>query len=226
VDRRIRLLKRLSECFVDRRNPVRIEHSTEQLLAQRIYGLALGYEDLSDHDQLRADPLLAVLAGSDDPKGSERRQQRDRGKALAGKSTLNRLELTPETEPADRYKKIAYNAEAIDRLLVRVFLEAHQIAPEQIVIDLDATDLPVYGHQGIAAGLLALHSQREVHVANGFPYLLQWIQDETNQELRKHEEHNARKQREAGGYGRLEYFRHGSRHLWLLDVLPARPPAF
>jgi hypothetical protein len=147
VDRRIRLLKRLSECFVDRRNPERIEHSTEQLLAQRIYGLALGYEDLNDHDQLRADPLLAVLAGSDDPSGSERRQPRDRGKALAGKSTLNRLELTPEAEPADRYKKIAYNAEAIDRLLVRVFLEAHEIAPEQIVIDVDATDLPIYGHQ-------------------------------------------------------------------------------
>jgi hypothetical protein len=98
VDRRIRLLKRLSECFVDRRNPERIEHSTEQLLAQRIYGLALGYEDLNDHDQLRADPLLALLAGSDDPSGSERRQPRDRGKALAGKSTLNRLELTPEAD--------------------------------------------------------------------------------------------------------------------------------
>ena len=147
VDRRIGLLKRLSQCFLDRRDPERIEHGVEQLLAQRVYGLALGYEDLNDHDQLRADPLLAVLAGSEDPRGNERRLERDRGKALAGKSTLNRMELSPEADEGNRYKKIAYNAEAIDRLLVDVFLEAHGTAPEQIIIDLDATDLPVYGHQ-------------------------------------------------------------------------------
>lgn len=147
VDRRLGLLKRLAKCFVDRRDPERIEHSVVQLLGQRIYGLALGYEDLNDHDQLRADPLLAVLAGSDDPSGSERRNERDRGKPLAGKSTLNRLELSPEADQENRYKKIAYKAEAIDHLLVDVFLEAHQTAPQQIVIDLDATDLPVYGHQ-------------------------------------------------------------------------------
>src|SRR5215217_4466365 len=122
VDRRLGLLNRLAGCFVDRRDPERTEHSVEQLVAQRVYGLALGYEDLNDHDRLRSDPLLAVLAGSEDPGGSERRNHRDRGKALAGKSTLNRL-------------------------LVDVFLEAHETAPEQIIIDLDATDLPVYGHQ-------------------------------------------------------------------------------
>ena len=147
VDRRLGLMSRLAACFVDRRDPERTEHSVEQMVAQRVYGLALGYEDLNDHDRLRADPLLAVLAGSEDPGGSERRNERDRGKALAGKSTLNRLELSVETGDEDRYKKIAYKAEAIDRLLVDVFLEAHETAPEQIVIDLDATDLPVYGHQ-------------------------------------------------------------------------------
>jgi hypothetical protein len=147
VDRRVGLLQRLSKCFVDRRDPERIEHSVEQLLGQRVYGLALGYEDLNDHDRLRADPLLAVLAGSEDPGGRERRNERDRGKALAGKSTLNRLELSLEDDEQSRYKKIAYNAEAIDRLLVDIFLEAHETAPEQIVIDPDATDLPVYGHQ-------------------------------------------------------------------------------
>ena len=147
VDRRIGLIKRLAQCFVDRRDPERIEHSVAQLVAQRVYGLALGYEDLNDHDELRADPLLAVLAGSEDPSGSERRNERDRGKALAGKSTLNRLELSVEGDTEDRYKRVAYNAEAIDRLLVEVFLEAQQTTPEQIVVDLDATDLPVHGHQ-------------------------------------------------------------------------------
>jgi Transposase DDE domain group 1 len=146
VNRRLGLLNRLAACFVDGRDAERTEHSVEQLLAQRIYGLALGYEDLNDHDRLRADPLLAVLAGSEDPGGSERRNERDRGKALAGKSTLNRLELSVENGE-DRYKKVAYKPEAIDRLLVDVFLEAHETAPEQIIIDLDATDLPVYGHQ-------------------------------------------------------------------------------
>jgi Transposase DDE domain group 1 len=106
-----------------------------ELLAQRVYGLALGYEDLSDHDQLRHDPLLAVLSGK--PQlGAER---------LAGKSTLNRLELSTGT--ADRYKKIHCRTEAVDELLVSVFLEAHAIAPERIVLDLDVTDLPLHGHQ-------------------------------------------------------------------------------
>jgi hypothetical protein len=112
VDRRLGLLNRLAGCFVDRRDPERTEHSVEQLVAQRVYGLALGYEDLNDHDRLRSDPLLAVLAGSEDPGGSERRNHRDRGKALAGKSTLNRLELSVETDDEDRYKKIAATPKA------------------------------------------------------------------------------------------------------------------
>jgi hypothetical protein len=107
------------------------------MLAQRIYGLALGYEDLNDHEQLRQDPLLAVLAG-----------KRGLGESLAGKSTLNRLELTPVGSPAaERYNKITYSAKAIDALLVDLFLEAHRQAPREIVLDLDATDTPLHGRQ-------------------------------------------------------------------------------
>jgi hypothetical protein len=135
TDRRLNLLPRLAECFRDDRNASYISHRVSELLAQRVYGLALGYEDLSDHDQLRQDPLLAVLSGKPQV-GAEK---------LAGKSTLNRLELSTGT--ADRYKKIHCQTEAVDELLVSVFLEAHASAPERIVLDLDVTDLPLHGHQ-------------------------------------------------------------------------------
>jgi hypothetical protein len=105
------------------------------MVAQRVYGLALGYEDLGDHDQLREDPLLSVLSG----------KARVGAEPLAGKSTLNRLELGGETP--SRYKKIRYRPEALDDLLIQVFLEAHAEAPQQIVLDLDTTDLPLEGHQ-------------------------------------------------------------------------------
>ncbi len=133
VDRRINLLSRLADCFMDGRDPERVEHTVEQMLSQRIYGLALGYEDLNDHEQLRSDPLLALLSG-----------KRDLDEPLAGKSTLNRLELTGRSL---RYHKIAYSAEAIDRLLTDLFIESHAAPPTQIVLDLDATDIPLYGHQ-------------------------------------------------------------------------------
>jgi Transposase DDE domain group 1 len=133
VDRRINLQGRLASCFSDGRMPLLVKHRLPQMLAQRIYGLALGYEDLNDHEQLRSDPLLAVLSG-----------KRDLDKPLAGKSTLNRLELVGRTR---RYHKIGYSAEALDRLLGDLFLESHKSAPEQIVLDLDATDIPLYGHQ-------------------------------------------------------------------------------
>jgi hypothetical protein len=133
VDRRINLQGRLASCFSDGRMPLLVKHLLPQMLAQRIYGLALGYEDLNDHEQLRSDPLLAVLSG-----------KRDLDKPLAGKSTLNRLELVGRTR---RYHKIGYSAEALDRLLGDLFLESHKSAPEQIVLDLDATDIPMYGHQ-------------------------------------------------------------------------------
>jgi hypothetical protein len=133
VNGRINLLGRLTACFSDGRNQERVEHGLEEMLAQRIYGLALGYEDLNDHEQLRRDPLFGVLSG-----------KRELEEPLAGKSTLNRLELTGRSL---RYHKIGYSPEAIDRLLVDLFLESHATAPDQIVLDLDATDIPLYGHQ-------------------------------------------------------------------------------
>jgi len=142
------MMQRLAACFEDHRNPTRSEHSVEQLVAQRIYGLALGYEDLNDHDVLRRDPLLATLVGKFDVLGQRRMRERDRGAPLAGKSTLNRLELTPaETVGVSRYHKIRYRPQAIDELLVELFLESRRRAPRQIVLDLDATDDPLHGNQ-------------------------------------------------------------------------------
>src|SRR3954466_14413097 len=101
------IIRQFAACFDDHRNPDLTEHTVEHLLAQRVYGLALGYEDLNDHDDLRRDPLLATVVGKDDPTGKSRQRRRDRGKPLAGKSTLNRLELTPVgADAGSRYKKI------------------------------------------------------------------------------------------------------------------------
>ena len=135
TDRRLNLLPRLAACFDDYRQPWLVSHTVQEMVAQRVYGLALGYEDLSDHDELREDPLLAVLSGK--PHVGE--------EPLAGKSTLNRLELGGD-QPS-RYKKIHCRQEAIDELLIQVFVEAHGEAPQQIVLDLDTTDLPLEGHQ-------------------------------------------------------------------------------
>ena len=138
VEKRIGVVRQFAACFRDYRNPDLIEHSVEELVAQRVYGLALGYEDLNDHEELRKDPLLAVLVEKSDPVGE----------ALAGKSTLNRLELTPATASAKaRYKKIVADHAAVDRLFVDVFLAAHRQAPQQIILDLDATDDPLHGNQ-------------------------------------------------------------------------------
>jgi hypothetical protein len=135
ADSKMNLLARLSECFIDRRNPVLIEHSIKQMIRQRVYALALGYEDLNDHEQLRQDPLLSALAGKAQP-GTE---------PLAGKSTLNRMELG--TGIASRYKKITFWRDSVDELLVSVFLEAHPVAPQQIVLDIDTTDMALHGNQ-------------------------------------------------------------------------------
>src|ERR1700688_4851016 len=136
-DRKIGLLRRVVRCFTDTRDPQRVEHELSEMLVQRVYGLALGYEDLNDHEELRNDPLLGMLTG-----------RRDLRTPLAGKSTLNRLELTPSGSPAaERYNKISYSAEALDTLLVDLFLEAHPRAPREIVLDLDATDPPLHGRQ-------------------------------------------------------------------------------
>jgi hypothetical protein len=133
VERRINLLGRLAACFGDGRNQVLVEHKLSEMLSQRIYGLALGYEDLNDHEQLRSDPLLGLMSG-----------KRGLDAPLAGKSTLNRLELTGRT---GRYHKITYSAGAIDRLLVDLYIESHAVMPSEVVLDLDATDIPLYGHQ-------------------------------------------------------------------------------
>jgi hypothetical protein len=135
TERRLNLLSRMAACFVDARNPLLVEHSVEQLVSQRVYGLALGYEDLNDHEQLRQDPLLRVLAGKADVEDSP----------LAGKSTLNRVELSQE-KPS-RYKKVSFVGKAIDELLVQVFVESYVTAPAAITLDVDATDLPLHGKQ-------------------------------------------------------------------------------
>jgi len=138
VEKRVGILRQFAACFTDYRNPDLIEHKVEEMVAQRVYGLALGYEDLNDHEELRNDPLLAVLIEKADPSSQ----------VLAGKSTLNRLELTKETASRkERYKKIVLDHGAVDRLLVQVFLEAHQEAPQEIILDLDATDDPLHGKQ-------------------------------------------------------------------------------
>ncbi len=148
VEKRTGIVAQFAACFTDHRDPERLEHTVRELVAQRVYALALGYEDLNDHDQLRQDPLLAVLAEKPDPTGESRARERDQGKALAGKSTLNRLELTGEAvSEEERYKKIALEEAAVDRLLVDVFLQAHREPPQEIVLDLDATDDPVHGNQ-------------------------------------------------------------------------------
>ena len=138
ADHAIKLTERFAACFHDARRPHLIEHEVATLLGQRVFGIALGYEDLNDHDELRHDPVMAVLAG----KLEARRKE---CAPVAGKSTLNRLELG-RLEPT-RYHKISHNPIAIKRLMVDVFLEAHHRAPSEIVLDLDATDDPVHGEQ-------------------------------------------------------------------------------
>ena len=148
VEQRTGILNKFAACFVDYRNAEAIEHSVADLVAQRVYGLCLGYEDLNDHDQLRADPVLAAMVGKTDLKGEHRREAKDRGKPLAGKSTLNRLELTrADASTEERYKKVSMSPEMIDQLMVDHFMDAHEDPPNQIILDLDATDDPLHGHQ-------------------------------------------------------------------------------
>ena len=148
VEKRTQILKRLAGCFRDYRNEDRIEHSVGSLIRQRVYGMALGYEDLNDHDSLRHDVVMGLLSEKHDPSGRDRVREQDQGKAIAGKSTLNRLELTPEdANEKSRYKKIVAEGEKIDELMVAVFIESYQSAPSEVVLDVDATDDPLYGNQ-------------------------------------------------------------------------------
>lgn len=144
VEKRTQALQRLSQCFTDHRDPERIEHSLETLIKQRVMGIALGYEDLNDHDELCWDSLLALLSDCQDVTGASRSRAQDQGKPLAGKSTLNRLELTPlDAGPDSPYKKIVADCSAMDALLV----DLYETPPEEIVLDVDATDDPVHGKQ-------------------------------------------------------------------------------
>jgi len=148
VDMRIGMMQRVAECFTDWRRAELIEHPVQNLVAQRIYALALGYEDLNDHEYLRRDSVLAALVGSSDLKGERREREQDRGCPLAGPNTLNRLELSTAAEaPFNRYKKIVADMDMLDRLLVDLFLESYDEAPEEIWLDLDATDDPLHGEQ-------------------------------------------------------------------------------
>jgi hypothetical protein len=139
VEQKTGILQRLAACFLDQRDPGRIEHTVAQLIQQRVFALALGYEDLNDHDALRHDPLLSLLTGKDEPGTAP----------LASKSTLNRLELTrPQADaPAHRYQKILFDPESADQLLVQLFVESQTTVPESLVLDLDATDDPLHGKQ-------------------------------------------------------------------------------
>jgi Transposase DDE domain group 1 len=150
VETRFGIVRSFVNCFTDHRDPDGIEFSVAELLLQRVMGIALGYEDLNDHDRLRHDPLLALLVGRTDIIGADRRDPRDRGKPLAGKSTLNRLELTPAGADADsRYKKTVADMGRLQDTLVDVFirLRAKQEVPQELVLDFDATDDRLHGHQ-------------------------------------------------------------------------------
>lgn len=148
VEARRKIIRQFAESFTDHRDQGKIEHTVVELLSQRIFGLALGYEDLIDHDQLRQDPLLAAVVGKVDPTGERRRRPADRGKGLAGKSTLNRMELrSDEPEKDGRYKKIAVSEEKVDEFFIKVFLQAQTEALDLLILDVDATDDQLHGCQ-------------------------------------------------------------------------------
>jgi hypothetical protein len=148
IDRKYGILESFSQCFTDYRDPRYIDHTVEELVSQRVYAIGAGYEDVNDHDRLRNDSLLATICGKEDPEGKGRKLERDKGKALAGKSTLNRLETGgEEMAGTERYKKIIYTAGAIGDFFVNVYLGTTEKEPEEIILDVDATDDPVHGEQ-------------------------------------------------------------------------------
>ena len=146
MDRRLGLSAKLAGCFRDRRDERYVEHDLSVMIRQRLLGLALGYEDLNDHDELRRDPLLAAACGNPDLLGETRRQQQDKGKSLAGKSTLNRLELGA-AQHSGKYRRINADPEALRDLLLEQGVEAIPAASRLVVLDFDATDDPLHGTQ-------------------------------------------------------------------------------
>lgn len=167
VDRMFRVLERYAACFADHRDPERSEHSVLDLVRQRIYALCLGYEDLNDHDRLRADALIAACVGKQDPDGQQRRRAADRGMPLAGKSTLDRLELSKAgADPDSLYCKIVADLGALADLLVDVFLDVHNQPPGEITLDIDPTNLELFGDQ------LGRHFQKHY---DGYCYLPQYV---------------------------------------------------
>ena len=167
VDRMFSVLERYADCFTDHRDPETIEHPVLDLARQRIYGLCLGYEDLNDHDRLRADPLIAACVGKQDPEGQERRRSDDRGMPMAGKSTLNRLELSKVgADPDSPYCKIVADLDGLANLLVDLFLDVHDSPPEEITLDIDPTNLELFGDQ------LGRHFQKHY---DGYCYLPQYV---------------------------------------------------
>ena len=148
MDKANDFIKDFSLCFTDYRDQNLIEHKLEELLKQRIFSICLGYEDLNDHDELRCDPLLATACDKKDPLGNDRENERNKGKALAGKSTLNRLELSGTGDLSkQRYKKITADFDKIENYFVDKFLNTYPKTPKEIIIDVDATDDLIHGDQ-------------------------------------------------------------------------------
>lgn len=147
ADRRLRLSERLGSCFTDHRRPDLIDHTVRELVAQRVIGLALGYEDLDDHDELSKDPLLAILVGKKDPTGASR--LRSRGQALASSSTLGRVERTKkDATSSSRYDKVVVDFDAVEQVFLTAFIESYKgRVPERIILDLDPSDVALHGMQ-------------------------------------------------------------------------------
>ena len=163
LEQRFRIIDRLGSCFIDNRNQSWVNHSLKTLLTQRIFGLCQGYEDLNDHDEWRKDPLLSVICGN------------EKGSYVAGKSTLNRLELGKEIteEYGARYSKITWDDESIEELFIDVFLDSFNRAPKEIILDFDATEDPLHGEQEgrFFHGYYDCYCYLPLYVFSG-PYLL------------------------------------------------------
>jgi hypothetical protein len=148
ADKRILLTQRLSACFTDHREQSKVEHELEELIAQRVYGLSLGYEDLNDHERLSRDSLIGTLIGKKDPEGKTRRQRKDQGKGSASPSTLGRVERTKVDATAhSRYAKVVADFDAMRDVFVKTFIEHFERAPERLILDIDPTDIELYGEQ-------------------------------------------------------------------------------